>query len=212
MVPTPHAQKIESGDKSPHSKLKAISPMADTPPKPSAKKPAEAENIKAASNFLRGTILQSLANRVTASVPESDGSLLKFHGTYMQDDRDLRDERARQRLEPAFDFMIRIRAAGGIVTPQQWLQLDALVAQIRQRRNPPHHAAVVPVPRRAEVEPPPDDPRHQPDVARHAGRLRRREPQRDVQPESVPVGSPRRGLRVGEAAQPAPGPADPGLS
>ena len=59
-------------------------------------------------------------------MPESDNFLLKFHGTYMQDNRDLRDERARQRLEPAFDFMVRIRAAGGIVTPQQWLQLDAL--------------------------------------------------------------------------------------
>ena len=66
--------------------------------------------------------------------------------------------------------------------------------QICQRRNPPHHAAVVPVPRRAEMEPPPDDPRHQPNAIRHAGGLRRREPQRDVQPEPVPVGDPRRGL------------------
>jgi sulfite reductase (NADPH) hemoprotein beta-component len=90
------------------------------------KKPAEQENIKRASNFLRGTILQSFENRITASVPDSDNYLLKFHGTYMQDNRDLRDERSRQRLEPAFDFMIRIRAAGGVVTPQQWLQLDAL--------------------------------------------------------------------------------------
>ena len=101
--------------------------MADTPArKPSVNKPSEQENLKTASNFLRGTILQSFANRVTASVPETDNFLLKFHGTYMQDNRDLRDERARQRLEPAFDFMVRIRAAGGIVTPQQWLQLDAL--------------------------------------------------------------------------------------
>ena len=100
--------------------------MPDTTTKPSAKKPSEAENIKLSSNFLRGTILQSLGVRVTASVPESDNFLLKFHGTYMQDNRDLRDERARQRLEPAFDFMIRIRAAGGIVTPRQWLQLDDL--------------------------------------------------------------------------------------
>jgi sulfite reductase (NADPH) hemoprotein beta-component len=97
-------------------------PVADD----KTKKPAEQENVKAASNFLRGAILQSFGNRVTASVPESENFLLKFHGTYMQDNRDLRDERARQRLEPAFDFMVRIRAAGGIVTPQQWLQLDAL--------------------------------------------------------------------------------------
>ena len=107
--------------------LKIGLPVADTPArKPSVNKPSEQENLKTASNFLRGTILQSFANRVTASVPETDNFLLKFHGTYMQDNRDLRDERARQRLEPAFDFMVRIRAAGGIVTPQQWLQLDAL--------------------------------------------------------------------------------------
>jgi sulfite reductase (NADPH) hemoprotein beta-component len=99
--------------------------MPDTSKEP-VKKLSENENIKAASNFLRGTILQSFGNRVTASVPDSDNALLKFHGTYMQDNRDIRDERARQRLEPAFDFMVRIRAAGGIVTPQQWLQLDDL--------------------------------------------------------------------------------------
>ena len=100
-------------------------PETNTAKQP-AKKPSENENIKSASNFLRGTILQSLGNRVTGSIGEADNALLKFHGTYMQDDRDLRDERARQRLEPAFDFMVRIRAAGGIVTPRQWLDLDAL--------------------------------------------------------------------------------------
>ncbi len=101
--------------------------MPDTVTKtPTAKKLSENESIKSASNFLRGTILQSLGNRITGAVADADNALLKFHGTYMQDDRDLREERARQRLEPAFDFMVRIRAAGGIVTPQQWLDLDAL--------------------------------------------------------------------------------------
>ncbi len=101
--------------------------MSNTTTKtPAAKKPSANEDIKTASNFLRGTIAQSLANRVTASVADADNALLKFHGTYMQDNRDIRDERTRQRLEPAFDFMVRIRAAGGIVTSQQWLALDAL--------------------------------------------------------------------------------------
>jgi sulfite reductase (NADPH) hemoprotein beta-component len=86
----------------------------------------EVERIKASSRYLRGTIVESLADRLTASVPESDIQLLKFHGTYQQDDRDLRNERARQKLEPAYEFMIRIRAAGGIITPQQWLELDRL--------------------------------------------------------------------------------------
>jgi sulfite reductase (NADPH) hemoprotein beta-component len=100
--------------------------LETTTKSPAAKKPSANEDIKTASNFLRGTIAQSLANRVTASVADIDNFLLKFHGTYMQDNRDIRDERARQRLEPAFDFMVRIRAAGGIVTPEQWLALDAL--------------------------------------------------------------------------------------
>jgi sulfite reductase (NADPH) hemoprotein beta-component len=97
-----------------------------TKTKQPVKKLSENENIKSASHFLRGTILQSFGNRLTASVPDSDNALLKFHGTYMQDNRDLRDERSRQRLEPAFDFMVRIRAAGGVVTPRQWLKLDEL--------------------------------------------------------------------------------------
>jgi len=92
-------------------------------------KPSENEQIKVASRYLRGTILESLANPLTGAVAENDAALLKFHGTYQQDDRDLRDERARQRLEPAFDFMVRVRAPGGVVSPQQWLALDRLAQQ-----------------------------------------------------------------------------------
>jgi len=84
------------------------------------------ERLKAASRYLRGTINESLADRLTAAVAEDDAQLLKFHGTYQQDDRDLRNERAGQKLEPAYEFMIRVRATGGIVTPQQWLELDRI--------------------------------------------------------------------------------------
>ncbi|MGA2034665.1 MAG: assimilatory sulfite reductase (NADPH) hemoprotein subunit [Thermoguttaceae bacterium] len=87
---------------------------------------SDAERLKAASRYLRGTITQSLADRLTGAVAEGDAQLLKFHGTYQQDDRDLRNERARQKLEPAYEFMIRVRVPGGIVTPQQWLALDRL--------------------------------------------------------------------------------------
>ena len=185
--------------------------MPDTN-KPTAKKPSEAENIKTASNFLRGTILQSLGNRVTASVPESDNFLLKFHGTYMQDNRDLRDERARQRLEPAFDFMVRIRAAGGIVTPQQWLQLDALAhkyangeIRLTTRQSFQFHG-VLKWNLRQTIH---DINQTLLDTLAACGDVNRNVM---CNPNPVPVGSPRRGLRVGEAAQPAPGPADPGLS
>lgn len=84
------------------------------------------ESLKAASDQLRGTIRLSLADRITASVSETDTKLMKFHGIYQQDDRDLREERRRQKLEPAYQFMIRVRLPGGVCTPQQWLKIDEL--------------------------------------------------------------------------------------
>lgn len=84
------------------------------------------EDIKSESNRLRGSLLESLADPVTGSLRESDQTLIKYHGSYQQDDRDLRDERRRQKLEPAYQFMIRTRTPGGVVTPRQWLQLDAI--------------------------------------------------------------------------------------
>jgi sulfite reductase (NADPH) hemoprotein beta-component len=87
------------------------------------------EGIKKRSNFLRGTIIDGLADAHTGALAEDDTQLTKFHGFYQQDDRDLRNERARQKLEPAYSFMIRVRVPGGIATPQQWLALDALARQ-----------------------------------------------------------------------------------
>jgi len=89
----------------------------------------EHESVKASSRYLRGTILESLANRLTGAVAEHDVQLLKFHGTYQCDDRDLREERARQRLEPAYEFMVRVPVPGGVVAPRQWLGLDRLARQ-----------------------------------------------------------------------------------
>ncbi|WP_372018463.1 assimilatory sulfite reductase (NADPH) hemoprotein subunit [Pseudoxanthomonas sp. 10H] len=84
------------------------------------------EDIKINSRGLRGTLLEGLADPVTGSLSFEDQRLVKFHGTYQQDDRDIRDERRRQKLEPAHQFMIRIRAPGGVFTPEQWLKLDAI--------------------------------------------------------------------------------------
>ena len=80
--------------------------------------------MKDASNFLRGTIAEGLLDRITDAVPSDDDvEFMKFHGIYQEDDRDLRDERPRQRLEPAYQFMIRGRLPGGSCTPAQWLRL-----------------------------------------------------------------------------------------
>jgi sulfite reductase (NADPH) hemoprotein beta-component len=73
---------------------------------------------------LRGTIVESLADNATGALSEDDTQLSKFHGFYQQDDRDVRSDRLRQKLEPAYSFMIRVRVPGGIATPQQWLALD----------------------------------------------------------------------------------------
>ncbi|MBE0701569.1 MAG: NADPH-dependent assimilatory sulfite reductase hemoprotein subunit [Afipia sp.] len=84
------------------------------------------ETLKANSDQLRGTIAKSLADPITLSVDPSDNKLMKFHGIYQQDDRDIRDERRRQKLEPAFSFMARVRLPGGVCSPSQWLKLDEL--------------------------------------------------------------------------------------
>ena len=84
------------------------------------------EDIKRGSGRLRGTLLQSLADPLTGALAEADQTLIKYHGSYQQDDRDVREERRRQKLEPDYAFMIRTRTPGGVVTPAQWLKLDAI--------------------------------------------------------------------------------------
>ncbi len=89
-------------------------------------KPSKNEQIKESSRFLRGTILEGLTDVSTGSISDDDTQLLKFHGTYQQDDRDLRRDRRKHKLEKAFSFMIRIRVPGGVCTPEQWLKIDEL--------------------------------------------------------------------------------------
>lgn len=87
------------------------------------------EGIKARSNYLRGSIVESLADGTSGALAEDDTQLSKFHGFYQQDDRDIRAERARQKLEPALSFMIRVRVPGGIATAAQWLAMDRLARE-----------------------------------------------------------------------------------
>lgn len=86
----------------------------------------EVENIKAASRHLRGSIADGLIDPLTSAIADSDTQLSKFHGIYQQDDRDIRSERKRQKLEPAYSFMIRARIPGGLLTTSQWLGLDRI--------------------------------------------------------------------------------------
>jgi sulfite reductase (NADPH) hemoprotein beta-component len=86
----------------------------------------ENERIKARSNYLRGTLRESLADTLTGAMSADDTQISKFHGFYQQDHRDLRQARREQYLEPYFGFMLRARLPGGVSTPAQWLAIDGI--------------------------------------------------------------------------------------
>jgi sulfite reductase (NADPH) hemoprotein beta-component len=95
--------------------------------------PSDLERIKRDSRHLRGSLLQSLANPVTGALHADDVQLLKFHGSYQQDDRDLREARRLAKLEPDYSFFLRLRSPGGVLTPAQWLALDAMASRYGTR-------------------------------------------------------------------------------
>ncbi len=82
------------------------------------------EVIKEASAYLRGTLVEGVADEITGAISDDDQQLVKFHGMYLQDDRDLRVERSKKKMEKAFAFMLRVRIPGGTLAPAQWLALD----------------------------------------------------------------------------------------
>lgn len=87
---------------------------------------SDVEKLKYDSNYLRGTLVESLADPVTGAISDGDTQMSKFHGIYQQHDRDLEKERKHQKLEPAWSFLIRVRLPGGVATREQWLQMDRL--------------------------------------------------------------------------------------
>lgn len=86
--------------------------------------PSAVEGTKENSDYLRGGITGGLADDTTGAIADSDTKLIKFHGIYQQDNRDVRNERARRKLEPDYSFMVRLRIPGGLLTPAQWLAVD----------------------------------------------------------------------------------------
>ncbi|MDD9176784.1 assimilatory sulfite reductase (NADPH) hemoprotein subunit [Aliivibrio sp. S2TY2] len=85
---------------------------------------ADNERLKRESKNLRGTIEEDLQDRITGGFTKDNFQLIRFHGMYQQDDRDIRTERAKQKLEPLHNVMLRARMPGGIITPKQWLAID----------------------------------------------------------------------------------------
>jgi sulfite reductase (NADPH) hemoprotein beta-component len=102
--------------------------MTDKTPPRSTDKRAKNEIVKENSNQLRGTLADGIRDVATGAISDDDNLLLKFHGSYMQDDRDLRAERAKKKLEKAFSFMIRVRVPGGLATPAQWIAMDDIAS------------------------------------------------------------------------------------
>lgn len=93
------------------------------------RKLAANEGIKDRSDYLRGTIAEGLSDLSTGGISADDQQLLKFHGSYQQDDRDSRSARRKHKLEKAFSFMIRIRVPGGVSTPEQWIEVDRMATE-----------------------------------------------------------------------------------
>ena len=87
------------------------------------------EKIKESSKGLRGSLKEGLTDEHTGAIRVPDEALIKFHGMYQQDDRDLREERAQKKLEKFFSFMIRLRIPGGFLTPQQWVAANHIAGK-----------------------------------------------------------------------------------
>jgi sulfite reductase (NADPH) hemoprotein beta-component len=91
------------------------------------------ERTKEASAYLRGTLAEGLREEVTGAIIEDDQQLVKFHGMYLQDDRDLRPERGKKKMEKAFAFMLRLRIPGGVCTIKQFLHLHEVACTYGNR-------------------------------------------------------------------------------
>ncbi|CAL4043570.1 assimilatory sulfite reductase (NADPH) hemoprotein subunit [Buchnera aphidicola] len=87
------------------------------------------ERIKMNSNYLRGTINEDLKDCITNGFNGDNFSLIRFHGMYQQDDRDIRLERIEQKLEPRYAIMLRCRLPAGVITTNQWLKIDKFATE-----------------------------------------------------------------------------------
>ena len=106
-----------------------IEEIIESPPTPAAK-PSKVEELKAASQGLAGPLWEELADTTTDRVSEDSYQLLKFHGSYQQDDRDLRQQRKKQKLDRAWSFMVRTKFPGGRLTAEQYLLADELASTV----------------------------------------------------------------------------------
>src|SRR6516165_5715646 len=93
-----------------------------------ASKRSAVEAVKESSRALRGTIAEELG-RHTDHFSDANKNLLKFHGTYQQEDRDARKNRKREGVGKHYMFMVRCKIPGGRVTADQYLAIDDLAGR-----------------------------------------------------------------------------------
>ncbi len=87
------------------------------------------ERLKEESDYLHGSIVQDLSDGLTGGFNGDNFQLIRFHGMYEQDNRDIRAERKDEKLEPLKSMMLRCRLPGGIISPQQWLGIDQFASE-----------------------------------------------------------------------------------
>ena len=90
---------------------------------------SKVEATKADSAYLRGTVAEEL-NDGSDAFSADNTVVLKFHGIYQQDDRDVRAARARQGLGPDHICMVRVSIPGGVATAEQYLAMDRLADEV----------------------------------------------------------------------------------
>lgn len=90
--------------------------------------PSKVEGLKESSEGLGGLLLEELADTTADHISEEAYQLLKFHGSYQQDDRDVRRERKKRGLDRAWQFMVRTKFPGGRLSAEQYLLADELAS------------------------------------------------------------------------------------
>lgn len=92
------------------------------------------EIIKRQSRQLRGTIKEALSDEQN-KFSEDNVQVLKFHGVYQQDDRDLRAQLTKEGKDRHYSMMIRARIPGGVLSPDQYLTFDRLADEYSDYKN-----------------------------------------------------------------------------
>lgn len=101
----------------------------ETSPTPPAPKHSAIEAIKTASRYLRGNLEAEFADPTTDHITEESKQIVKFHGSYQQEDRDARKNRAKAGTGKAYMFMLRLKLPGGRLAPDQYLTMDRICEQ-----------------------------------------------------------------------------------